>query len=53
MRNREEEKEDNETGTVKRKCEGFVSVEASDIFSQGRELESCCDLSWEGSLREA
>ena len=28
MRKREEEKEENETGTVKRRCEGVFSVEA-------------------------
>ena len=37
-RKREEEKEENETVTVKRRCEGCVSVEAFDIFSQGRRL---------------
>ena len=35
---REGEKEENETGTDKRRCEGFVSVEAVEI---------CGDLSWE------
>ena len=34
-RKREEEKEKNEMRTVKRRCEGFVSVEAFEIFSQG------------------
>ena len=38
---REEEKEENETDTVSRGCEGFVSVEAFKIFGQGRDLESC------------
>ena len=32
---REEEREEIETATVKRRCEGFVSVEAFEIFSQG------------------
>ena len=32
--------------TVKRKCEVWVSVEASEIFSQGGELECYGDLSW-------
>ena len=31
---REEEKEENESVTVKRRCEGLVSVEAFEIFSQ-------------------
>ena len=30
----EEKREENETGTGKRRCEGVVSVEAFDIFSQ-------------------
>ena len=34
-RRREGEKDENETGTCKRRCEGSVSVEAFDIFSQG------------------
>ena len=49
-RRREGEKEENETVTVKRRCDGFVSVESSAIFSQGRDLESCGDLSWEDLL---
>ena len=52
-RKREEEKEDYKTETVKRRCEGLVSVEAFEIFSQGEDLESCGDLSWGGSLGEA
>ena len=32
--------EENETGRVKRRCEDFVSVEASEIFSQEADLES-------------
>ena len=51
-RKREEEKEDNETETVKRRCEGCVSVEAFEIFSQGRDLESYCGLSWEDRLEK-
>ena len=43
-RRREGEKEENETATAKRRCEGFVSVEAFAIFSQGRDLESCGDI---------
>ena len=39
-RRREGEKEENETGRVKRRCEDFVSVEASEIFSQEADLES-------------
>ena len=39
------EKEENETGIVKRRCDG--SVEAFEIFSQGGDLESCGGLSWE------
>ena len=34
-RRSEEEKENNETETVKRRCEGFVSLEAFEIFGQG------------------
>ena len=34
-RKREEEKEESDTGTGKRRCEDFVSVEAFDIFGQG------------------
>ena len=49
-RRRGEEKEENETETVKRRCVGFVSVEAFEICSHGRDLESCGDLSWEDFL---
>ena len=35
MRKREEEKEESETGSVERRCEGFVSVEALKLFGQG------------------
>ena len=41
---REGRKEENVSGTVKRRCEGLVSVEASEILVQG-DLESCGDLS--------
>ena len=51
-RKREEEKEENETVTVKRRCEGLVSVEAFDIFSQGGDVESFGDLSWEDPLEK-
>ena len=37
---------ENETVTVNRRCEGCVSVEALEIFNQGRDLESFHDLSW-------
>ena len=43
---REEQKEENEAVTVKRRCEGFVCVEAFEILCQGGDLESCGDLSW-------
>ena len=33
-------------GHFKRRCEGFVSVEASEIFRQVGHLESCGGLSW-------
>ena len=46
------EKEEYETETVKRRCEGCFSVEAFDIFSLGRDLESCGDLSLDGLLGE-
>ena len=52
-RKREDEKEENETPTVKRRCEGIVSVEAFEIYSQGGDVESCGDLSWGGSFGEA
>ena len=32
--------------TVKRKCDGCVSVDSFEIFSQEGALESCDDLSW-------
>ena len=38
---REEEKEENDTLIVERRCVNSVSIEAFDIFSQGEELESC------------
>ena len=31
---------------LKEECDGFVSVEAFEIFSQGGDLESCGGLSW-------
>ena len=34
-RRREGEKEENETGTVERRCDGFVSVEAFENFFKG------------------
>ena len=49
-RKREEEKEESETETVKRRCEGFVSVEDFEIFSQEGDVESCGDVSWEDLL---
>ena len=51
-RRREEEKEENETESVKRRCVGSVSVEAFEIFSQGGDMESCGDVSWERLLEE-
>ena len=48
-RRRNGEKE-NETEIVKRRCEGFVSVEAFEIFIQVGDLESCGDLSCEDLL---
>ena len=50
MRKSEEEKEENQTEGGKRRCEGCVSVDASEIFIPGRDLESCGDLSWEDLL---
>ena len=49
-RKREGEKEENETEMVKRRCEGLVSVDAFEIFSQGGDVESCGDVSWEDLL---
>ena len=48
----EEKRRENETGSVKRSCVGSVSVEAFDIFSQGRDLESCGGLSWKDLLEK-
>ena len=50
-RKRDEEKEENETVSAKRRCVGFISADASDIFSQGEDLESCGGHSW-GDLLE-
>ena len=36
--------------TVKRRCEGLVSVEAFEIFCQEGDVESCGDVSWEDFL---
>ena len=44
---REEEKEENEIVTVKRRRKVSVSVVAFDIFGEGGDLESYEDLSWE------
>ena len=49
---REEEREEIETTTVKRRCEGFVSVEAFEILSQREDEESCGGFSWEHLLEE-
>ena len=35
-----------------KRCDGFVSVEAFEIFSQVGDLESCGDISWEDLLVE-
>ena len=51
-RKREEEKEENETATGKRRCDGFVSVAAFEVLSQGRDLENCGHISWEDLLEE-
>ena len=51
-RKSEGEKEENKTVSVKRKCDVFVSVEAFEIFTQGGDLESCGDLSWEDLVEE-
>ena len=52
-RRREEEKEVNETESAKRRCVGFVSVEAFDIFSQSGDLESCGGLSRRNLLEKS
>ena len=46
------EKEENETVTGKRRCEDFVSVEDFEILSQGGDMGSCGDISWEDLLEE-
>ena len=51
-REREEEKEKNETGSVERRCVGPFSVEAFDILSQGGDLERCGGLSWRDLLEK-
>ena len=35
-----------------KRCVGFVSAEAFDIFSQGEDLESCRGFSWEDLLEK-
>ena len=45
-RKRKGEKEENETETVNRRFEGSASVDAFEILSQGRDLESYGNLSW-------
>ena len=52
QKRKSEEEKENETETVKRRCEGLVSVEAFDIFGQGRDVESVGDLSWEDPLQK-
>ena len=37
---------------VKRRSDGLSSVEAFEIFSQGRDLESCGGLSWRDLLEK-
>ena len=37
---------------VKRRRDSLSSVEAFEIFSQGRELESCGNLSWRDLLEK-
>ena len=49
---RAEEKENNETVTVKRRCDGFVSVEVFEFFCQRGDSESCGDVSWERLVEE-
>ena len=51
-RKREVEEEEHKTVSVKRRCEGFVSVEAFGIFSQGGDLESCGGFSWRDLLEK-
>ena len=41
---------ENETGTVERRCLGSCFVGRFDVVCQGRDLESCGDLSWEDLL---
>ena len=52
-RKREEVKEENETETVKRRCEGLVSVEAKEIFSEGERFGELWWVVVEGSLGQA
>ena len=39
-------------GRLKEDVKDFVSVEAFEIFSQGRDVESCGDVSWEDLWEE-
>ena len=51
-RKRDGEKEENETVSAKRRCVGFISAEAFDIFCQGEDLESGGGVSWGGLVGE-
>ena len=51
-RTREEEKEENETVSAKRRFVGYISAEAFDIFSQGEYVESCGGVSWSDLLEK-
>ena len=50
-RRRKEEKGTTQ-GSVKRRFVSSDSVQAFDIFDQGRDLETCGDLSWEDLVEE-
>ena len=51
-RKREEDKEENETVIVQRRCVNPVSAEAFDVFSQEEDSESC-GKSWSGLWDES
>ena len=42
---REEEREENETVSARRRCVGLISAETFDILSQEEDLESCGGVS--------
>ena len=52
-RKREEENEEHDTVVIKRRCVDSVEVDSFDKFSQGEDLESCCDPATHTARRPA